>query len=173
MNTAKKPRRKAYKTDMSAEDIEARRQHFLAGGEFIIGKERYGADKYKWHKDDRPDDMGHISISELYKSEFTYHCNVKVVNKVFFTVYNTFMGDIVRAKVPFWRINIINKKPELKLELLHSDPLPDPDPPLDNVIDLVYEYDLPKMSDEAYAEWFKKSKIVAGVRMGPKVEETK
>jgi hypothetical protein len=36
---------------------------------------------------------------------------------------------------------------------------------------LVYEDQLPKMSDEQYSEWFNKSKIVDGVRMGPPVSE--
>lgn len=32
---------------------------------------------------------------------------------------------------------------------------------------LVYEDELPEMTEQEYAEWFKESKIVDGVRMGP------
>ena len=36
---------------------------------------------------------------------------------------------------------------------------------------LVYEDMLPPMTDEQYAAWFKKSKVVDGVRMGPPTDE--
>lgn len=37
---------------------------------------------------------------------------------------------------------------------------------------LVYEDELPEMTDAEYREWFAKSEVIDGVRMGPTIEKS-